>query len=109
MGSQTAPKIRIGASKQDEFIVCSVEDNGIGIDPEYHDRIFKLFERLDQNIDGTGIGMALVQRIIQAHGGKIRVESKGDNSGSRFVFTIPAARPAQNSARESFTSAAKLG
>lgn len=106
MGSQPAPKIRISAREEGGFIVCSVEDNGIGIDPEYHDRIFKLFERLDQKIDGTGIGMALVQRVIQAHGGDIRVESDGENAGSKFVFTIPAARAAPKSEIESIASSA---
>ena len=109
MGSQAAPRIRIGAKKQGNNIVCWVEDNGIGIEPEYHDRIFKLFERLDQNIDGTGIGMALVQRIVQAHGGDIRVESEGENSGSKFVFTIPAANATRNSADEAPPASAGLG
>ncbi len=93
MGSQPEPLIRVRASQTDDMIECSVEDNGIGIDPQYHHRIFNLFERLDQEIEGTGIGMSLVQRIVAAHGGDIRVESDGDNRGCRIVFTIPADPP----------------
>ena len=71
------------------MIECTVEDNGIGIDPAYHDRIFNLFERLDPGIEGSGIGMALVKRIVEAHGGEIGVESSGEGNGSRIVFTLP--------------------
>ena len=64
-------------------------DNGIGIDPAYHDRIFNLFERLDPQVEGSGIGMALVKRIVEAHGGEIQVESAGEGRGCRVVFTLP--------------------
>ena len=109
MGAQTTPKIKIGARTAGEFIECSVEDNGIGIEPEYHERIFKLFERLDQGVDGTGIGMALVQRVIHAHGGEIRVESEGGNAGTKFVFTIPAAKPAQDTRLKPVPTSVKHG
>jgi len=89
MGDQPSPCIEISAELNGEMIVCKVKDNGIGIDPVYHDRIFNLFERLNPKIDGTGIGMALVKRIIEAHGGIITVESNGNQQGSSFIFTLP--------------------
>ncbi len=89
MGDQPSPCIEISAEANGEMIQCKVKDNGIGIEPVYHDRIFNLFERLDLNIEGTGIGMALVKRIIEAHAGTITVESNGDQQGSCFLFTLP--------------------
>lgn len=61
----------------------------MGIDPRYHDRIFNLFERLNPEIEGTGIGMSLVHRIIKAHGGTIGVESVGEQQGCTIVFSLP--------------------
>ncbi len=69
--------------------VLYVRDNGIGIDPQYHDKVFGLFERLDpEGSEGTGIGLALVKRIVEVHGGRIRVESDGKGRGSTFCFTL---------------------
>ncbi len=82
-------KIRIGAQQNGHRIECWVEDNGIGIAPEYHDLIFGLFNRLDQSYEGTGIGLSLVKSIIEAHRGTIEVESPGEGMGARFVFTLP--------------------
>jgi len=67
-----------------------VRDNGIGIEPKYHDRIFGLFNRLDPNVEGTGIGLTLVKRIIDIHGGHIWIESELGN-GATFLFTLPTA------------------
>ncbi len=89
MGEQSSPRIEIDARINGDMIECVVEDNGIGIDPAYHDRIFNLFERLDPEVEGSGIGMALVKRIVEAHGGEIEVESAGDGHGSRIRFTLP--------------------
>ncbi len=89
MGDQPSPRIRISAVENGDEIVCRVEDNGIGIDPMYHERIFNLFERLNTEIDGTGIGLSLVQRIIEAHGGTVRVESDGERQGCTIEFTLP--------------------
>lgn len=89
MGDQPSPRIEISAQSDGATITCRIADNGIGIDPTYHDRIFNLFERLDPQVEGTGIGMTLVKRIIEAHGGSIRVESEGDSTGCSIVFTLP--------------------
>lgn len=69
-----------------------VRDDGVGIHPSYHDKVFGLFERLDSASEGTGIGLALVKRIVEAHGGRVWVESEGDGRGATFCFTIPAAQ-----------------
>ena len=64
-------------------------DNGRGIDPAHAERIFELFTRLDPQQPGTGVGLALARRIVQAHGGRIWVESPGPGGGSTFYFTLP--------------------
>jgi len=89
MGQQRWPKIEIGAQLDDGEIRCFVRDNGIGIQSDYHQRIFDLFDRLDLKVDGTGIGLALVKRIIEVHGGRIWVESEGEGCGSIFWFSLP--------------------
>lgn len=89
MGSQPQPKIEIGVSTSEGRSVCYVQDNGVGIEPRYQEKIFGLFERLDQASPGTGIGLALVKRIIEVHGGRIWVESKGQGQGSCFYFFLP--------------------
>jgi signal transduction histidine kinase len=92
MGNQTEPIIEIGKRVTDNETTLFVKDNGMGIDPRYSSRIFNLFEKLDPNSDGTGIGLAIVKRIVENHGGKIWVESDGSGKGSTFCFTIPDMR-----------------
>jgi len=89
MGDQPAPQIEIGARYDGEKPVFFVRDNGIGIPHEYQSRLFTLFERIEINVPGTGVGLALVKRIIEIHGGKIWVESEGSGKGATFWFTLP--------------------
>lgn len=89
MGDQPAPLIEIGQhGEEDGKPLLFVRDNGIGIAPEYHERIFGLFNKLDARSDGTGVGLALVKRIIEFHGGRIWVQSEA-GKGSTFYFTLP--------------------
>ena len=88
MGNQVAPRIEIATRPEEAGWVFYVGDNGIGIDPRYHENIFGLFNQLKTNSEGTGIGLALVKRIIETHNGRIWVESEGEGQGSRFCFTI---------------------
>jgi len=87
--SQSIPHVKIGSRQQATETVFYVQDNGKGIDPKYHDKVFGLFERLDPTVKGTGIGLTLVQRILEEHGGRVWVESEGAGKGSCFCFTIP--------------------
>jgi len=89
MGDQPDPRIRVDARKDDGEIVLCVVDNGSGIDRRYHEKIFGLFERLDRQVEGTGIGLAIVKRIVETHGGRVWVESEGEGKGSTFCFTLP--------------------
>lgn len=89
MGDQPTPRIEIG--RQGEWggnPVFFVRDNGIGISPEHKDRIFGLFDKLDPQTDGTGIGLALVKRIVEFHGGRVWVESE-PGKGATFFFALP--------------------
>jgi len=89
MGDQPDPRIEIGQrGAEDNKPIFYVKDNGIGIAPEYHERIFGLFNKLDARSEGTGVGLALVKRIIEFHGGRIWVESEL-GKGSIFYFTLP--------------------
>ncbi len=85
-------RIHVGVRRLDGFWEFSVADNGIGIEEEYYDRIFVIFQRLHTRdaYPGTGIGLAIVKRIIDRHGGTIRVEST-PGEGTTFSFTLPAA------------------
>jgi PAS domain S-box-containing protein len=89
MGDQADPHIEAGCKAgNDGKIVFFVRDNGMGIDPRYHQRIFGLFDKLDPKTEGTGVGLAVVKRIIEVHGGRIWIESDGLGHGSTFYFTL---------------------
>ena len=91
MGDQAHPRIEIGQNgERDGMTVFYIRDNGIGISPEHFDRVFGLFNKLDVKGDGTGIGLTLVKRIIEVHGGAIWVESE-KGIGTTFYFSLPLA------------------
>lgn len=85
------PKIHISATKEGKEYVFSVSDNGIGLEEQYSGRIFEVFKRLHAigEYEGAGIGLAIVKRVIDSHGGRVWVESEF-KEGSTFYFTIPA-------------------
>ena len=87
MGDQEAPRIEIGTRNDGSETVFFVRDNGKGIDPSHHETIFGLFNKLDAKSEGSGVGLALVKRVIEIHGGRVWVESTGTGKGSTFCFT----------------------
>jgi signal transduction histidine kinase len=90
MGDQAEPRVEIGWRRDGNETICYLCDNGIGIEPRYHDTIFGLFDQLDQKVEGSGIGLSLVKRVVEVHGGRVWVESEGPGRGSTFFFTIAA-------------------
>src|SRR5258705_7794564 len=93
---KSQPRIEIGSQidRQNQFVFY-IRDNGIGIAPQYHENIFGLFNKLDATSEGTGIGLGLVKRIIEVHGGPLLVESEG-GKGATFYFTFAPQTKAQN-------------
>ena len=95
------PRVHVLAERSDEGWHFAVRDNGIGIEPKFHDRIFDLFKRLhtSDRYPGTGIGLSVCRKVVQRHGGRIWVES-APGRGSTFHFTLPAHEPAETETRD---------
>ena len=89
-GAGRTPRIEVGVAPDRPAPSFYVRDNGIGIDPQHQDKVFGLFDKLDPQSDGTGIGLALVRRIVEAHGGRISVESPGPGLGATFHVSLGA-------------------
>lgn len=90
MGSQDRPEIEIGQRIEGNKNIFFVRDNGIGIDPSQNDKVFELFYKIDNKSEGTGVGLAIVKRIIEVHGGHIWIESEL-GKGCTVFFTLPQA------------------
>ncbi len=84
----TSPTVRVGATVENGETRFYVSDDGPGIAPQYHEKIFGLFQRLDTRQEGTGVGLAIARRIVEAHGGRIWVESRPGH-GATFWFVLP--------------------
>ncbi len=87
LGNQEAPQVEVGRRRETDETVFFVRDNGQGIDPGDLEKVFEMFERLHGG-EGTGIGLAIVKRIVEAHGGRIWAESEGQGHGAMFYFTF---------------------
>jgi PAS domain S-box-containing protein len=90
MGDQPEPKIAVGHRLDGAETVFFVRDNGIGIDPSQHEKVFELFYKVDKKSEGTGAGLAIIKRIIEVHGGRIWIESKLEK-GCTVCFMLPLA------------------
>jgi signal transduction histidine kinase len=84
------PKIQIRSAVKASFLEISIKDNGVGIDPEFHEIVFEVFQRLNrrEEYEGTGIGLSICKKIVEKHDGKIWLDSQKD-VGSTFYFTLP--------------------
>ena len=93
---ETPPVVRVDSVRKDGDWVFSVKDNGIGIDPQFFERIFLVFQRLNgTDYPGTGIGLSIARKVVQRHGGRMWLESQ-PGQGSTFYFTVPIREKGDN-------------
>lgn len=89
-GDKPHPRVEVTrVPTEPGFVRLRVRDDGIGIEPRFHRKVFELFERLDSSVEGTGIGLSFVQRIVEVHQGRVWVESEGLGHGSSFFIELP--------------------
>ncbi len=101
MGDQPSPEVRVGRESRNGRETVYVRDNGEGIDPRFHHKLFGLFEKLHPEAEGTGMGLAIVKRIVELHGGQITVESDGrPGLGTTFYLHFPGAASTRPDYRE---------
>ena len=95
----TGGSVAISAERHESDVVVTVEDNGIGIPPDRLETVFEMFEQLDGSLErargGLGIGLPLVRRLVQMHGGMVQAKSAGRDLGSRFIVRLPIVEPSQ--------------
>lgn len=96
IGDAAVPQIEIGNYFDGNERIFYVQDNGIGISSRYHERIFDLFEKLQAETEGSGVGLTIVKRIVEVHGGRIWVESDGIGQGAKFCFTLSGVEGARS-------------
>lgn len=96
------PEVRVDARRDGDMVEIGVADNGVGIAPEFHDQVFLMFRRLHSRASyaGTGIGLSLVQRVVESLGGKVWIDPDHGPHGTRFVFTLPTIERAGRSDKE---------
>jgi len=94
MGDSEERRVEVGGMRDEKEVRLYVKDTGIGIDPAYHDKVFVIFQRLKDldEVKGTGVGLAIVKKIIESLGGEISLESE-KNKGSTFQITLPILEP----------------
>lgn len=96
---ETPPRVRVEARRVDDRWRVGVSDNGVGVDPERQETMFVLFGRADKRVDGSGIGLASAKRIVEAHGGRVGMESRPGGGGTTVWFELPAQAATTSSER----------
>ena len=90
-------RIRVNVTSDEEGVAVSVRDNGIGVPPDMLNSVFEMFTQVDTSLDksrgGLGVGLAIVKRLVEMHGGRVEARSDGANTGSEFIVTLPVAAP----------------